>query len=99
MDNKFFDPTTNHHLQYIPDLHLPTIKQLLNQPLLTLDTEHSSLKNHLVSNKTLNQTTKHLLFEYKYGELLNLNQTTHPHQNTKQHKKKQCTIKTNIITN
>ena len=76
---KFIDPNTNLYSYYLPNLHIPTITKLLKQPLLTLDTNKTTLKNHFTSNNTVEEVTNYLLFDYKYAQPLNLNNHNQSH--------------------
>ena len=73
INSKIKLPNTYDTIQYIPRIHLQTIKQLLNLPSSTLKIGQKSLENHLTSNNTLDSVIKYLLNDYKYGESLNIN--------------------------
>ena len=74
---RLIDPTSKSEYEYISNIHLPTIQQVLNAPLVTLEHNQKSLKNHFVTTKDVNRV-RNSISNYKHGDSLDfINDTNH----------------------
>ena len=96
---KMMDPITNTSYNYLPNMHLPTIFQLLSQPLSALSTSECTLKNHFVANEFLSEFREYLYNDYKYGEPLKIFQNNYQHNTTNNNDNNQTNDQNNYKTN
>ena len=93
-ESKLIIPNANHQYNYCPNIHIPTINQLAQQPLSTLYINDAPLENHFTSDNSVDLFANYILNEYKCGEQLKLPEIYQNNNNTpNNHQTIQCTIK------